>query len=108
MRFLPSIRITADEALALLPNTQDSGELSKSIASVHWEIQPEPRKRPTAAPNANTMYSISLHNRYRFLHVLNPVANILYETSSNSGLDSLSDEELWVLILVDVFKVKSI
>ena len=48
------------------------------------------------------------NNTSRFLHILNPVTNILHETSGNSGSDPLANKNFWVLVLVDVLKVEAI
>lgn len=47
-------------------------------------------------------------NRYRVLHVPNPLPNILYETSSDTYFDSFLNKKIRILIPVHLLKVKTI
>jgi hypothetical protein len=42
---------------------------------------------------------------YWLLHDLDPARNILYETTSNALLNSLTDEEFRVTVFVDLLEI---
>lgn len=50
----------------------------------------------------------SFKNRYRFLHVLNPLPTSLYETSRYTYLDCSLTKEFGILALGDLFKVGAV
>ncbi|KAK5798067.1 hypothetical protein VI817_004358 [Penicillium citrinum] len=44
----------------------------------------------------------------RFLDLLSPLSNVFDKTSSDAYFDPFLDKEFWILVLVDLLKVKTI